>query len=387
MSQQVDPTLPPPAKKVKRDQWRRFRFTLNNPRTDETGHLRRYLETDDYKLAGIRFLILQTERGLKTGTLHYQGYCELLKNMRSNAIYKIPGFARISLLGADASRASNIRYCSKTKTRVDGLHGQCGHGARQAGKQDRQILIEKILDKGYTAALAAKEHPDQFLSAHAGIIKMISILQEARDFPTEVHIYYGPTGSGKSWKARHDHPGHYKVKWPEAGSTWWWDFYNGGNTSHTLHDSVIMDEFRHNISFGRMLSLIDRGGFKIKYHGGMTEFNSHKIIITTNIAPHNWYPNKDTEGFSMLLRRFHDYCTIYNFVRPDLPHWQDGYKGDVKRRFEEIRFRIQVDMPERTVGPSDNTEDDNTGNDQYSGRKRRRNQEFLPGTYGQYGQQ
>ncbi len=373
----------PPSKKRKLDRWRRFRFTLNNPRTDETAHLKRYLTTDEYKLSGIRFLILQTEKGEQTHTLHYQGYCELLKQLSSKAIHKIPGFGRIALLAANASRASNIKYCSKTATRVDGLHGQCGLPARLAGHEDRQQMIIKIHHGGYTAKQAALDHPDQFLNAHAGIIKMIGLLQEPRDFPTEVHIYYGPTRSGKSWKARHDHPTAYKVKWPEAGSTWWWDFYSGGNTTGDLHDNVIMDEFRHNISYGRMLSLIDRGGFKIKYHGGMTEFNSHKIILTTNIAPHNWYPTKDELGFSMLLRRFHDYCTIYNFVTPDLPHWQIDYQGETKRKFSEIRFKIQQRMPDRTVGPTDSP----TGSeDNFIGRKRNRDQSFANTPYGNYGQ-
>ncbi len=378
----------PPVKKRKRDSWRRFRFTLNNFREDETAHLRRYLTTDEYKLAGIRFMVLQTERAPTTGTLHYQGYCELSKQMRSAAVHKIPGFERIALLGADRSRAANITYCTKTATRVDGLHGQCGVAARLAGQEDRQIMISKILDGGYTALQAVNDHPDQFLSAHAGIIKMIGILQKPRNFPTKVHIYYGPTGSGKSWKARHDHPEAYPVKWPEAGSTWWWDFYHGGNTNGNLHDTVIMDEFRHNISYGRMLSLIDRGSFKIKYHGGMTEFNSHTLILTTNIAPHNWYPSKDEDGFSMLLRRFHDYCTIYNFVLPDLPHWQMNYQGDTKRRFEEIRFKVQEHMPERNVpgpAPRDGA-NDTYGNTQITGRKRSRQGEILPGPYGAYGQ-
>ncbi len=234
----------PPVKKRKTDNWRRFRFTLNNFREDETAHLKRYLTTDEYTLAGIRFMCLQTERAPTTNTLHYQGYCELTKRMRSGAIHKIPGFERIAMLPANASRAANIKYCSKTASRVDGLHGQCGIPARLAGHEDRQIMIHKILGGGYTALQAVNDHPDQFLSAHAGIIKMIGILQPERDFPPKVLIFYGPTGSGKSWKARHDHPGAYKVKWPEAGSTWWWDFYNGGNTNDDRHDNVIMDEFR-----------------------------------------------------------------------------------------------------------------------------------------------
>ena len=166
-----------------------------------------------------------------------------------------------------------------------------------------------------------------------------------------------------------DHPGAYHVKWPENSSTWWWDYYEGGkkddgNESDNIedsddedeqplgHDTVIMDEFRHNISFGRMLSLIDRGPFKIKYHGGMTTMNSHTIVITTNIEPENWYPKKDKEGFSMLRRRFNDFCTIYDFTLPTLAHWQQGYTGETEKQLHEIVCVERTQLVPRTVGPT-----------------------------------
>ncbi len=335
-----------------RDRWRRFRFTLNNPTDAEKVTIGSYLTTTAYVARGISFIVLQTEQGNNTGTVHLQGYCEMATQKRSSAIHRIPGFERIALLGADASAQANIDYCTKVETRVEGLHGRNGTPRRQGPRRNvqRTDLIADIKAGGMTSKKVIADYPERFLHNAGNIEKMIRILQKERDFPVEVDIFFGPTGSGKSWKARHDNPGGYKVKWPENSGVWWWDFYQGGNEDGDEHDVVIMDEFRHNISYGRMLSLIDRGGFKIKYHGGMTEMNSHKIVITTNIEPENWYPKKDQEGFSMLHRRFCDFCTIYDFQRPALEHWEPEYTGTVVKQFSEIVCVRRTNRVERTVG-------------------------------------
>ena len=332
-----------------RDNWRRFRFTLNNPREDELRTIGQYLTTTAYMAAGIHFMVLQTEQGHEEGTTHLQGYCELTRQMRSSAVHLIPGFARIALLAAQASAQANINYCTKTDTRIEGLRGQCGTPRRRGQVATRTDMVSKIKAGGMTSKKIIADFPLQFLQNSGNIEKMMRILQKERDFPVQVDIYFGPTGTGKSWMARETNKGAYKVKWPENGGTWWWDFYEGGNEEGTGNDVVIMDEFRHNISYGRLLSLIDRGGFKIKYHGGMTEMNSHKIVITTNIEPENWYPKKNQEGFSMLKRRFRDFCTIYDFKIPDLEHWRSEYTGTTVKQFEEIVMRRRTTRIERTV--------------------------------------
>lgn len=338
-------------------QFRRFRFTLNNPTEAETTQFRSYLTTTAYTAQRIRFIILQTERGHGTvevpgGTLHYQGYVELQNGVRrtSTAIHRMPGFARAAVLTADASSAANITYCSKEDTRVDGLHGRNGTPVRTRNSDMRLSMIEKIKEGGATSKKIIAEFPEQYLSGAANIEKMIAHLQPARDWPMEIVIYFGPTGTGKSWKAHHDNVGAYEVKWPESGNNvFWWDRYEGGNDDGVDHDTVLWEEFRHNIPYGRMLKFMDRYGCKIKYHGGQTEFNSHRIVITTNIEPMNWYPKKDQEGVSMLHRRFHDFCTIYDFELPDLPHWAADYTGDVLKQFSEIVCSERVVAIERDV--------------------------------------
>ncbi len=343
-------------------QFRRFRFTLNNPTAAETALFTSYLTTTAYTAQRMRFIILQTERGHGTvevpeGTLHYQGYVEFSNGVRrtSTAIHRMPGFARCAVLTANASSAANITYCSKDDTRVDGLHGRNGTPVRTRSSDKRLAMIAEIKEGGMTAKKCIEGYGEQYLSSAANIEKMIAHLQPAREWPMEIVIYFGPTGTGKSWKAHHDHVGAYEVKWPEQGNNvFWWDRYEGGNDDGEGHDTVLWEEFRHNIPYGRMLKFFDRYGCKIKYHGGQTEFNSHRIVITTNIEPMNWYPKKDTEGISMLHRRFHDFATIYDFTLPTLAHWAEDYTGNVVKQFREIIcVERTVPIERNTPGPLD----------------------------------
>ncbi len=202
------------------DQWRRFRFTLNNPREDELSTLGQYLTTTAYIAAGIHFMVLQTEQGHLEGTTHLQGYCELTRRKASSRIHRIPGFARIALLVANATAQANIDYCSKSDTRIDGLRGQCGTPRRRGQVQTRNNMVELIKAGSMTSKKIIADFPLLFLQNSAGIEKMMRILQKERDFPVQVDIYFGPTGTGKSWMANKKHKGAYKVKWPENGGTW-----------------------------------------------------------------------------------------------------------------------------------------------------------------------
>ncbi len=87
---------------------------------------------------------------------------------------------------------------------------------------------------------------------------------------------------------------------------------------------------------------------KVEYKGGNREFNSKKLVITTNIEPMNWYPGKDEEGFSMLKRRLDNFAKIYDFA-------DAGYNG---MDFDDIAFQERVIEIDRTVGPEFNQDPD-----------------------------
>ncbi len=119
----------------------------------------------------------------------------------------------------------------------------------------------------------------------------------------EIIIYYGPTGSGKSYSAHTNWPDAYNMVWPEAGG-WWWPNYNGEET-------VIADDFSHQIKYTRMKELTDRHAMTVQYKGGQVKFRSKRLIITTVIPPHRWYPN--VTNVDELRRRIKEFAKIYRF--------------------------------------------------------------------------
>ena len=128
---------------------------------------------------------------------------------------------------------------------------------------------------------------------------------EHRSERPEVYIFYSEeSGTGKSYTARRMFPNAYRPPWP-TGGRWWWPNYKG-------EKEVLLDEFRHQISYDKMLQLLDYGGLWIEGKGTNHKCQANVFIITTNIAPWKWYPKKGITGGAMLQRRLKEFCVKEN---------------------------------------------------------------------------
>ena len=321
---------------------RNFMFTWNNPPANQG--------TIDQLFALVapgkaNYIAFQFENAPQTNTLHIQGYIEL---ETAKYLSQVKRWIHTSahLERRYGTQAEAIAYVRKQESRstipLAGPH-QRGTPKRSAISED---LITSI-KQGATIKEVAQEFSHQYLKHHKGIEALHAKHVEARNWPMEIHIYYGPTGTGKSWKASKEYPGAFYIMWPRGGR-WWWDGYDGEET-------VIMDEFAHQIKYQEMLKVFDRYAYKIEYKGGMTQFRSKRIVITTNIDPIYWYPNVDDK--SALHRRFRDYTTIWDFFpMSQPPEGQAITFANVvcHRRRGETRanFRTQVPstpLPSQTV--------------------------------------
>ncbi len=394
-SAEEEETSPPPRKKRKTDAWRRFFGTINNPQAETTKILKSYLETEAYKRHNISGIVLQTERGESTGTLHYQLYCEITKDKKlsSKQIHKIPGFARMALKKPPRSTRKAIQYCQKQNTRVNGLRGYNGIFRGYKDSPEKQEIYDKIYDGQMTAMEISKLDPELFLRSHTGLQKMIGLHQKHRDFIPKIIFYVGPTGCGKTIKMIAEHHGAYPFSWPK-GSTMWMDNYHGGNSAGTGHDCIMFDEFTSSrIGCTILMDICSSKPFPVQFKGGWTTLNSHTLIFTTNEEPMNFYPNLATKNFAMLKRRLIQYAKIYDFVLPQGDHWRPDYQGpkiSIETRLPQIQCTLRTEIKPRTVGP--NFQD--YGNQNYrrypnmTGHKRNRNESPTPitGPYANYGQ-
>jgi len=119
--------------------------------------------------------------------------------------------------------------------------------------------------------------------------KYMTMKTEPRNHDVEVHVLYGPTGTGKSRWCMDEYPGAY---WKQRSK--WWDGY-------FKHDVVIVDEYYGWLPFDLLLRLCDRYPLLVESKGGQLQFVAKTICFTTNKHPDLWY-HSDCY-FSALERR------------------------------------------------------------------------------------
>lgn len=109
-----------------------------------------------------------------------------------------------------------------------------------------------------------------------------------RDYKTDVYIFYGPGGSGKSALAKLVAKNKYgcDIPYMQNGGKWWPRF--------TSQDEVvIVDDFKGpkngSWDWEYWKQICDRYGFSIEGKGTNTEFKAKALIFTTNRDPTQWF--------------------------------------------------------------------------------------------------
>jgi len=188
----------------------------------------------------------------------------------------------------------SLKYCSKDETRVAGpyWYGDMAHGdiSRWKGQGNRTDLKEVAvdIDNGKTLAQVAAAHPSSFIKYHSGIRDYFSVTQSQtpRDFMTELFIYWGAPGTGKSrraWFEASQLGSVYELPVAKDANVIWWPGYRG-------QDSVILDDFYGWFPFHQILKMIDRYEWKVRTKGDdFAQFKSRRVFITANSNWPTWY--------------------------------------------------------------------------------------------------
>ena len=113
----------------------------------------------------------------------------------------------------------------------------------------------------------------------------------------QVIVRWGETGTGKSEGARLKHwptlPTH--VWEPSHGQ--WWDGYDG-------QEKIILEEFRGQMPFSDLLSLLDKHSCRRPIKGGFVNIVASKFVITSPLPPSMWYKELDSyDRYNQLERR------------------------------------------------------------------------------------
>lgn len=263
-------------------------FTLNNP---EQGRKEELLSYAEDPAQGVAYIVFQLEQG-ESGTPHYQGYVHLKDKRRFEQVRRLLPGAHIEKRRASIPVA--VAYCKKEDTRIDGPWeaGTCP----VQGRSLELGVVQRRLDDGHTMADISRDHFGVFLHYSRGLREYVNLHRAQRNTQTKVTVLWGPPGTGKSRYAHHiGGPTAYWLPKP-AGSTVWFDGYDGQET-------VVIDEFYGWIPRDLMQRMCDRYALNVEVKGGSVPFLAKHIIITSNQRPDQWWPRL---GLGAMERRLTD---------------------------------------------------------------------------------
>jgi len=290
------------------------------------------------------YAVYQLEMCPDTSRLHYQGYVEFTGQKRygwvQNNCEGLEG-AHLEVRRGTMEEARN--YAMKHETRLD---GPWEWGAPKPGQGSRSdlIAVKRALDRGESMAYIADNFFGSFLRYQRGFKEYKRLKMPKRDWPMEIIVIIGPTGTNKTRWCRENYPDAY---WKDG--TKWWDDYDG-------HETVIWDEFyASSCKFIDLLKILDRSPLHVETKGGYVQFTSRRIIFTSNEEPERWYNAERTHQMSWdqnpLNRRLREYGRI---IRTGAVH-----QGPPVPQNQNWDGREYVDLMAPPMRPAENIDLDN----------------------------
>lgn len=250
-------------------------FTYNNY-TEE--HYKEILEWNEWK-----YVVVGKEVG-EAGTPHLQGYGELKKRKRFETIRR--SWPMVHWEQRRASRQAAADYCKK-----EGRYEERGTMPENASCKSSKEAVARVKN-GETMRSILDDPPN--LSGVRMCQLWLSYNEPRRNFKTQVHWIYGPSGVGKS-----------KLAATEAGENSYWHDGTKWFDGYDAHETMVLDDFRAgNMKFNFLLKLLDRYPLRLECKGGYRQLLAKSIIVTTIKNPRECYQQCEMdEPQQQLLRR------------------------------------------------------------------------------------
>lgn len=271
---------------------RAFVFTIHNY-TETTKHNLRDLSSGAAKdrhsrPVQARYLVFNYEVCPSSNRKHIQGYVYFAA-VRSVACVKYvlsrgtDCSPRIAIAKGNAQQ--NRAYCTK-KDSADPDYGdihfeEYGEIPAQGKRTELEGWVQAVVG-GKRPRDAVRDKDFKYLANFVkygnGYSRLLAATIPKRNSPPTVYWLFGPTGSGKSRRAREWYPNAYVYPKLSKGTPWW-DGYEG-------ETDIIIDDMREDtFSFDYLLNLLDRYEFNGAVKGSFTPINARNIVIT---APKDW---------------------------------------------------------------------------------------------------
>nr|QTE03542.1 MAG: putative replication-associated protein [Phoenicopterus roseus CRESS-DNA-virus sp.] len=270
-------------------------FTINNP-TEE--------EMETLEKIDCRYICYAPEIG-DSGTRHIQGYIVFKSKRWLSALKKI--FKRAHFEAARGTGAENKRYIQGPYDKGDKHKPlnpdfvERGDIPAQGKRNDivafREAIVAgkrgRTLDIEHPAIVAKYPKLEQRFATNEDKYKAKQ--QYANGIAPEVHVRWGPPGTGKTRAVYEAHSDSIYEPTIRKCGTHWWTGYEG-------EDVILLDEFNGQIPIRDFLRLIDRYPFSMETKGGHTWRVATKIYICSNTPPQEWYP-AEAHQYEKIARR------------------------------------------------------------------------------------
>lgn len=288
-----------------------------------------------YKLGGMVYLLGGFEQCPTTGRLHIQGYMQF-ESPRSFASVKksfhLAILNRCHIEPCKGDSVSNLNYCTKNSDHF--CFGQPDFivSEKKPGRRTDLEEIKKFIDEGHSIREVSERYFATFLKYERSLRSYYYLKKEQkpRDFMTELHIYYGASGTGKSGFAKFENPDAYFLPKPN-GESIFFDGYEG-------QDVVIIDDFYGWLPWSFLLNMCDRYPMRVNYKGGSVNFAPKKIIISSNKHYTRWY--KRIDDLTPLVRRITS-CLFFKSKNEVYDETPEVFDADKQVDFAFLRANIK----------------------------------------------
>ncbi len=278
---------------------RHWTWTLFDYTDEIISHFRRVFENGSI----CRYAIFGYETCPKTGKPHLQGYCAFNERKTRASVKRLLKSNKLHCDPTKGSPEENRRYCSKTRDEDENPNekveefGKLPKGSGQ--RTDLESVIEKI-QEGASLQQVIETCPLSYIRYNRGIEKLWSRYCQPRSWKTEVFVFWGEAGTGKSRKA-------WELAGPEA---WSYPATVGGQRffpGYEGQENVIFDDFNGSwFSLTTFLNLTDRYQCIVEVKGSHVQWKPKKIFITSNFRYQDWYQCATPTQLQAIRRRITD---------------------------------------------------------------------------------
>lgn len=269
--------------------FRNWCFTLNNYTEEDVSFIREIQ---------CRYLVFGKEVG-ESGTPHLQGYVIFDDAKTMSAAKKCLGTDRVAVFAAKGTFKQASDYCKKDDPEyfekgilpIGALGKKCSQEERIAyNKRLREASLDELVKSGDISIKEVRslKNARMDLAEELGKKSAVTMPSIGKCFMW----YHGPSGTGKSRKAREENPGAY-LKQPNK----WWNNYNN-------EDVVIIEEWSpcHHVLANYLKQWADHYPFPAEVKGGQLFIRPKKIIITSNYSIEECF--SESADYEPLMRRF-----------------------------------------------------------------------------------